>query len=384
MFHRKSFQNLLNVSQHPVLRNHVHTILYEFRFLADVDRVEYEYNIQNHESFENHGPEEKTLLLEEGWKTYNKLLVEQDYMRTTQRDIVTFTQALPRFTMLKRLEMRTVHGMRDVYGLPHSASMVEAYAATLADEGMMLSTGEFDSQELGFRALTALLLGATGMKEKLESLVVSNVHWSFFGETPAGMNYYRSVFAGLKDVHLALVSDYDDQEEEDIVVLRHKELGLALSAATALESLRLDLGGDGDLEPTTAVMLRRMQVPIMLENIVQDKIWEKLRIIELCFVTSTVRCLLEFIRRHSSTLKSVKWSNMWLTECTEGSGWFQIFTALRDACLDVVEFRGTWGCEGQVEGHQRRPKLLNMAERGKEISMSYFPSWFMVLGELSS
>ena len=48
--------------------------------------------------------------------------------------------------------------------------------------------------------------------------------------------------------------------------------------------------------------------------------------------------------------------------------WFQVFTALRDACLEVVEFRGTWGCEGQDEGQQRKPKLLNMAECGKEIA----------------
>jgi hypothetical protein len=91
MFNAKSLQNLLHLSRHPSLCRYVSSIVYEVRYLEDVEIQEHESNI-----LDNDGLEESTWIsdagsgdskerIAKGWKAYKPMLDEQLYMKKILR-----------------------------------------------------------------------------------------------------------------------------------------------------------------------------------------------------------------------------------------------------------------------------------------------------------
>ena len=159
MFNAKSLQNLLHISRHPSLCRYVSSILYEVRYLEDVESQEYESNILDNDGLEEEstwssdaGSGDSKERIARGWKAYKPMLDEQLYMKKISYDVSVFTQALARFPVLKRLEMCSE------YGMP-SETLARAYENTLAVPGLMLDGGEISDYEeqTGTRALGSLL-----------------------------------------------------------------------------------------------------------------------------------------------------------------------------------------------------------------------------------
>src|SRR6187402_2449755 len=77
MFTHHSFQNLLHISQHPVLHKHVTTLTYEVRFLEEVDLAEFTANIIDISSTlpQPHHPSDAHI--SRAWEAYKPLLDQQ-------------------------------------------------------------------------------------------------------------------------------------------------------------------------------------------------------------------------------------------------------------------------------------------------------------------
>jgi hypothetical protein len=358
MFTTKSFQNLLQISRHPILSQYVSSLFYEVRFLEDVDQQEYMNNILENEDFEEMYAARSVIEIARGWTVYKPMLDEQKYMLKTSFATCAFTQALARFPHLKRIEMGAGYALL-------SAQMTRAYAPSLAI-GLMLDAGDLlDEQEPGVRALSSLLIAASAMSGRLESLNAHSIHWSFFNPAPSSLNFSRQAFTHLRHLDLVLEADYDDFDNIDTVQARHAEFGRALRSATALESLHLAFD-DIDIVPQSVLIQRQMNVPVVWETLTEDMAWPNLRSLELCVVTCSGADLTNFLMRHAKTLKVVKWYNIWLTE--SASRWNSLFKKMqRNLKLEELIFGGVFGADGS----DGMPQLLKMdGEFGSKLTRS--------------
>ncbi|KAH7351065.1 hypothetical protein BKA65DRAFT_550044 [Rhexocercosporidium sp. MPI-PUGE-AT-0058] len=347
MFNYKSFQNLLNISLHASLHRYVSSITYEVRFLEEVEFLEFQSNVLEIDDSAGNLVNLSEGTIADAWKAYKRMLDIQIHMRRTHYDFSVLAQALPRFPLLKTIEMRSEYCCA-------SDTMEEAYENTLSIPGLMMDGGEIaDDEETGTRALGSLLLAGATMPTALETLTAHRVHWSFFSPTPVDL--YLKAFTTLRHINLVLEPDYDDWDEEAVVRARHVELGRALRTAKGLETLRLTFG-DKDPMPKSVLLQRQMNVPVVWECITEGMTWPCLHTLELTVLTTCETGISEFLKRHCNTLKVIKWHNMWL----EGSvlGWNRVFRRMKKYMkLSVVEFGGVWGGESSSLA---APKLLNL------------------------
>ncbi|KAL5321663.1 hypothetical protein ACEPPN_009623 [Leptodophora sp. 'Broadleaf-Isolate-01'] len=347
MFNYKSFQNLLNISHHASLRRYVSSISYEVRFLEEVEFPEFRSNVLEIEEVGGIPVDLGEGAIAGAWKAYKPMLDTQMHMKRTNYDFSVLAQALPRFPILKTIEMSSEYGCT-------SETMMKAYESTMSIPGLMMDGGEIsDEEETGTRGLGSLLLAAAGMPTPPETLNAHRVHWSFFNTPPVDL--HLKAFTYLRHLDLVLEPDYDDWDEQVVVRARHVELGKALRAAKGLETLRLTFD-DKDSIPKSVLVQRQMNVPVVWERITEGMTWPRLHTLELTVLTTCEAGMSEFLKRHCSTLKVIRWHNMWL----EGSvlGWNRIFRRMKKHMkLSAVEFGGVWGGESSASAE---PKLLNL------------------------
>jgi hypothetical protein len=281
MFTAKSFQNLLKISRHPVLSRHVTSIFYEARFMEEISREEWEACIRDSdESIDELGRDEKggfdenlfeerlKISFDKGWKAYELMYEEQEYMRDAKYEFTVFAQALANFPNLKNIQATSD---LDFW----SEQLRRAYANTFAIRGFMLE-GEDVEEKTGVRALSCVAQAISGLPTRIESLRVRRVHWSFFNPAPKGLNLRRHLFTHLRHVDLIVEAEYEDVNDLDLVWMQHEELGLALRSATALESIRLSFGAT-DSVPQLVLMERSMNIPVSLAPLVGNMTWKNLQ-----------------------------------------------------------------------------------------------------------
>ncbi|KAK0102467.1 hypothetical protein ONS95_006086 [Cadophora gregata] len=358
MFSYKSFQNLLNISHHVSLRRYVTSIFYEVRFLEEVMFTEFRSNVLEIEELGGRTPMDNEEIIANAWKSYKPLLDTQMHMKRTNYDFAVLAQALPRFPILRKIEMSSE------YGCP-SQTMAKAYEATMAIPGLMMDGGEIsDDEETGTRSLGSLLLAAATLPTPLETLSAHRIHWSFFNDSPLDLHF--GAFTYLRHIDLVLEPDYDDWSEQDVVKARHVQLGKALRSAKGLETLRLTFD-DADTVPKAVLLQRLMNVPVVWERISEGMTWPCLHTLELTVVTTSEAGISDFLRRHSSTLKVIKWHNMWLAG--SALGWNRIFRRMKKhMALKVVVFGGIWGGDSNSS---TEPKLLKMEDEvGSRVAAS--------------
>jgi hypothetical protein len=260
------------------------------------------------------------------------MLEEQQHMAKIGYDVSVFAQALPRFPMLKEIEINSE------YDIPTDA-LRRAYEDTMAVSRFMLCTEENEQEGMAMRALRTVLLAATGMQPGLEDLYVHQIHWPFF--TSAPLSLYLSSYANLRHLNLEFESIFFDIDEREIVEARHMELGRALRSATGLETLRL-VFDDTYSSPRFVRKSHLSRVPVVWERITGDMTWPKLWSLELQVATCSEAEIISFFTRHAGTLKSVRLINMWLTDCA--NGWNGVLEMMRRSLkLDQVSLGGFWG-----------------------------------------
>lgn len=353
MYTAKSFANLLNISRHPSLSKYVQSIVYEARYLVEVDQTGFEQNILDGDEYAFENPENITAdtkaILSPAWTAYRRMLDEQQYIKKTGYDVSVFSQALVRLPALKRAEVISEYKNR-------SEALERAYEATMAVSGFLLECGELSDEGnlTRIRALRTVLLATTGMQSGLEDLHVHLIHWSFFSSAPLSLHF--PAYVNLRHLDLEFEADPGDKKDQEVVEARHVELGLALRSATGLETLRLVFE-----KPDTLFRWVRVSdlvnAPVVWERITGDTTWPKLRSLELQVATCSEADIMRFFTRHARTLRSVSLVNMWLTDCT--TGWSGVFKMMKHSLkLEEVHLGGCWGQDGakgqrkliQVEG----------------------------------
>lgn len=139
-------------------------------FLEEVEFPEFKSNVLEIEEFEGCLTDGNQEVIANAWKAYKPLLDTQMHIKKTNYDFAVLAQALPRFAILKRIEMNSE------YKCP-SETMTKAYETSMPILGLMIDGGEIsDDKETKTRSLRSLLLAATAKAIPLETLNAHRIH----------------------------------------------------------------------------------------------------------------------------------------------------------------------------------------------------------------
>ena len=190
----------------------------------------------------------------------------------------------------------------------------------------------------------AILNNAHQAKLRLETFTCSLLSFSFFSDKPQDYASYGRSLIHLKSLDLVMYDMYDP--EGFIACLSNGRVLRFLTAAPYLERLRFGI----------YLLAGSWQAPADLVHFVGDFHWTLLVQVTIEEVRVNKNGFMEFLEKHSSTLKSVELRQLVLTDGT----WTSIFQIMRSMLeLDEVGFHGRFADEA---GHFAFDILKTVAE----------------------
>lgn len=192
----------------------------------------------------------------------------------------------------------------------------------------------------GERHLQTLLNGAATTQLKLETLVTDLVGWGAFTDDDYSLfdpADFRPAFRGLKKIILCLGADLEASDNSKLADARYEELGMSLRSAENLRYLALEFG---DLYKAVE---RRSYIPtVNWKHLFQPTTtWSHLHTFHLSIIEVDEDSFVDFFQRHSSTLRDIKLTGIWLI----GGEWASAFRRLKDAFSRAhsLDFEGAFG-----------------------------------------
>ncbi|KAI4230594.1 MAG: hypothetical protein LQ349_006166 [Xanthoria aureola] len=261
--------------------------------------------------------------LELGWKSYSKLWDEQALLRNDSYGEEEIIDIITRLPNLKHL---TLSNFR--YGEEKSRYFADTYKGTL----IPLEGDEGYGQPCGLPQLFSLIQALYEAGTEIETFTAGLVSWKILEAGPADRKAIMSVFASLKSFELMLLTTQFYQrihlidrlsnpiEEEDQCldfVNQGGHLGL-LRSMPQLENIHLCVITDN---------------PLWLEPMFRTINWPCLRKVVLEHIQSSGEDLLNFLGRHSATLRTLELRGYWLHEGL----WLYLFREMR-ASLALTDF----------------------------------------------
>lgn len=346
MYTSKSMDNILFISQHPTLRNHVVEITFEPMVVNAARTEDAYYHLIEDIASKKHGSDntrQRTLndpdysasmrLL---WELYN----DQLYVSSSFYHSRLFWKLVGRFPSLKGLEIITDQ-------ITPSDHMIDTYKTSpggeYASRWKFITNDPFNSY-----TLTSITEAVTSGEANLQKLVISHMEMEFFmdfsKQNIVGLRPSISAFfSHLRHIDLGFSARIDGFGVLENVTAEQAEFGHALKSATALESLRLTFGHDGP-EYLTILQEQVSYVNVHGSHVLQDTKWHNLRHIDLSYLSVTLMDLSEFFRNHSRTLRRVGLHHMWMLG--EKNGWDCVFNLMSTILnLEDVGFSGSWVLE---------------------------------------
>ncbi|KAF7953097.1 hypothetical protein EAE96_006316 [Botrytis aclada] len=282
IFTRESFEKLLNISNHPEMSKHVKAIHYDpFKCIpADV----YLYNVMSTLISIPNGPDESEpspeFLIDRdrarGFEAYKKICEEQALMTKSKFSTWVFPQVLPKFRSLKKFIVAGCYSE-------------QADRLNLDYNPMPLWRGYRSYPEDCHKEALVFLAAAATAGTKLEYLRLDMINFDVLLEASIGTNIFSD---GPDARHLRYLS----LEGMDLYS-RNAGRGLKklLRATSNLE--HLSIGKRGVLSGCLDVDWDVITVGLTLPN---------LKSLQFSFTTGKPSSLIEFLKRHARTLRSLK------------------------------------------------------------------------------
>ena len=332
VFTKQSFQNLLEISQHPIVSQYVKAICYE----AD--------NLQQHTSFkkwEKHiykpYAAEPSLPLtrakkRSAYKAYQEILAEQKEMQTQDYGRRTVQTAMSRLPNLKNLWISINRSVNN----RTSTHLRRAYSRTL-----QLPLGD---PHRAASQLDSLLLGSLAHKLEIEELICGYIHWAFLRQPYEIHAKYKQVMQHIKTLELHISADspryyprgafgsYTADIDRCRQYIKEGRLCELTAAAPNLNKLAVRFGSP---KPHTGACL---------EDITGDFTWPSLRCVEFSCIEMTEDTATTLFERHSRTLKEVSLASVTLS----AGSWVKLWRKMAQTLLsDQVTISGDlWDSEG--------------------------------------
>lgn len=361
----KSFENLSNIASRPSLSRYVKKITYEALTLELLEKDEWRERLpivpgappmpeypgypltpreRRHYTREvkiwdqQYGPGSQFTHneLEQAWLSYRAILDSTDEIQIFCTDFATMNVTFRAFPQLKVIEFQT--------DKEPSETMKDAFASTLISPSPIGGDEQDFSTTLNQRYLAHLLLALSHTDVKLTSFKGETIPWQAF-RVPADTFHYTSsrvspsvefpwkldptdvasVFSNLRQLYLVFEPQF---APHDNLLGDQEDVGKVLQSAKLLRVLRLYI-----MDPFYSSNF------VFLRNICGDDHWPFLEVLELSSVRVAENDLVDLMKRHSRTLKTLKLGSMYLFEGQWASAFQRMRTVLR---LNEVGFHGVF------------------------------------------
>ncbi len=355
-----SFNKLEAIAQHPAIRKHVDSMVFDGTYLADLDRERWESSIysldmllqrdaipltspfgspeygaydaawQTWNSLPHHQYTEDQL--DSAFMIYQKYRQEQSQLLRADDYLQRITQALEHLPSLKNIVLDT-YGRHRIYGRHTSVGLgTRKLWAALGSGLCMENEIRKDDYPAGQSEVHAILNSVHRAGLQLENFTCSLLSWSYFSDSPRDYASYSETLIHLKSLDL-VISSMNDMDGFIICLSTGRVLRF-LTAAPYLDRLRLSF----------STKLRFGESLPSLEHCFGGFRWTLLVQITIEYVEVSQDVFKGFLDRHSSTLRSVVLRSLSLVD----GSWMSIFRMMRSVLkLDAVAFHGYFR-EGHV------------------------------------
>lgn len=359
----KSYENLTNIASRPSLSKWVKKITYEATTLELLEHDEWKEQLPTapmappmpeHPGYpltprdkrhygremklwdQEYGPGSQFTekQLKNGWLSYREVMELTDEIEIYYKDFATMNAVFGAFPQLQAIEFHT--------NKEASETMKAAFASTLIAPGPATEDDRELASALSLRYLTPLLLALIHTGVKLTSFKADAISWHAF-YSPLDIYHYATrtqngptvefpwqldpadlpaAFGNIQQLHLVFESEFGP----DMSIKSEQEaLSRVLGATKLLRDLRLEVN-----EPFYSSNFPPDQV--YLHRVCANAHWPHLESLEFSSVRTTEDYLVDLMKRHSGTLKTLKLRSMYLCQ----GQWASAFQRMR-AVLKLTE-----------------------------------------------
>ncbi|CAD6579538.1 MAG: hypothetical protein ASARMPREDX12_009286 [Alectoria sarmentosa] len=364
IFKSSSFQHLREVSEHPVISQHVETLFYEadtlsnhwtmkqwkkriivpgwFQSIAD-DKVilppptastreqrAYTRDMKRRRAGPRYTQSEKQLKI--AYEKYQSYLSDQNSMRVCDYNAEAIREALIRMPNLKNIDMSMECCLYESRSTKADRAFGDGYQTVFGDNGQ--------KESCGVPQMRSLLLDASHAGLKLQSLRCGNIHWEIFKQSGKIFEEMKKAIQYLTMFNLQVTTrisddgsadslDSDDHHSQIPACAEYlKESGRLRKFVIAAPDLKvLDISFD----------MENPYPPAGLKQIVGDFTWHSLQHLAFNVLQTTEDELVELFSRHASTLNGIVLDTIKLTK----GPWPRLLQRMRKTlCLEEAMIHG--------------------------------------------
>ena len=347
IFKPSSFEHLRQISEHPDLSQHVHTLFYEADTLEDFGSMkEWKKNIITPEWFNTiHSkpiprlpPDASTRetrayrrhmekaraaprytysagQLKNAYEEYKHFVWLQNHIRQYDFDSEMIRKAMAKLPNLKTIELSLLCCLRN-----RSRKLEWAFA-----KGLSVAYGDQQQAFCGVAQLGSLLVGASDAGLEIETLRCGVVQWMVFAEDGLVFDKFKHAVRCLRTLELHITIRGD--EEQDSQEFDLEEIHCCAEFLESSGRLRDFLASAPQLENLTIQFDPDIPMPpARLSDVVGDFLWPSLRLAAFNMISTNEEELMDFYGRHAKTLREIRIESMHL----DHGSWATTFTRIRD------------------------------------------------------
>ena len=364
IFKPSSFEHLRQISEHPVISQHVEKLFYEADTLTSYDTMmKWKRNItipgwfqsmpddwagppsptageREHRAYTRdmerlragprHTQSKKQLKL--AYEKYQKYLSDQNWMRACDYNAEAIREAMVRMPNLKVIDMSMESCLHGRCSEKANRAFGKGYQSVYGDDGQ--------KESCGVPQMRSLLLGASNAGLKLQGLRCGHIHWEIFKQSGDVFGEMKSAVQHLTMLNLHIITrisddalgnspDEDDYHSQIPACADYlKESGRLRDFVTAAPDLTvLDIRFD----------MENPYPPASLKQIVGDFTWHSLQHVAFRVLQITEDELMHLYSRHADTLSEIALDTI---ELTQGS-WPRLLQRMRQTlCLKKAKICG--------------------------------------------
>ena len=364
IFKPRSFERLLELSQHPILRQCVKSIYYEADQLEKFDfQGDWEvYVIDKDEGLSHSIPWKRPLRTDsqrdhaayrQEFKRWEKRVARRPYPRFayTKQELsnayVIYKQYLTDQAIMRRNDYNAQIISDAMRGLPNlkSLSMSIRAGAQIRSDYIFRAFSPALQQPYGDRTkpdscganqLRSLLLGAQNSGLRIEHLCCGEVHWRFFRQDREISSKLQKAARFLQSLEMHIATTVGNQVHGDMdpdASMQECATFLSSGAVRAFATAASELN-DLIIKFDDYHFLR---MPARLVDIVGSFRWNSLRRVHFSCIGFTQQDSIAFYKRHCETLKDVGIDSVRLEE----GDWASVFQEMaKTLCLEKVAITG--------------------------------------------
>lgn len=310
IFTTESFKKLYDISQHPVISQHITSIFYEADLLEEQDRTEWEEWVYDSDHLNRIDEDRQEVVgfedskeskhasytqkqLDRAWHRYQVELEDQKVIRQRGCGTEMLRASIACLPKLKTFRMSMAEGLCD-----RSHYLVQALGAGLPDA----SGKHLELYPRVLPQLRAVLLNMQHAGIKLETFACGEVSWRIFQAPEKDWTAFAATLSRVRNFKIRMSTTGAEFRECRKFMKSGRCADLLSQACNHLRKLEITLASW--MEP---------RFGFKLIDLVAEHVWLRLSKVALTGIETTEDILVQFLERHRATLRKLRLRGIRLT-----------------------------------------------------------------------